>query len=147
MCLSSNGADLISFPVDKIDNLRLHKEIKLNLSLQVLNNTREPPPQTSPYHEITSCYTASTDLGCLFPFIVATGCPYEQRPPPPPPKAVSFYVVQAQGYRTKLLRAPPGSLTCSVYSTVTRDLGLTSHPKDSNRLVDPVYNSIKLYIT
>ena len=25
---------------------------------------------------------------------------------------------------------PPGSLTCSVYSTVTRDLGLTAHPKD-----------------
>ena len=35
-----------------------------------------------------------------------------------------------QGYRTKLLRIPPGSLTCSAYSTVTRDLGLTSHPKD-----------------
>ena len=27
-----------------------------------------------------------------------------------------------QGYRTKLLRAPPGSLTCSMYSNVTRDL-------------------------
>ena len=27
-----------------------------------------------------------------------------------------------QGYRTKLLRIPPGSLTCSVYDTVTRDL-------------------------
>ena len=35
-----------------------------------------------------------------------------------------------QGYRTKLLRAPPGSLTCSAYSTVTRDLGLTFHPQD-----------------
>ena len=31
----------------------------------------------------------------------------------------------------KLLRIPPGSLTCSVYSTVTRDLGLKSHPKDN----------------
>ena len=35
-----------------------------------------------------------------------------------------------QGYRTKLLRALPGCLTCLAYSTVTRDLGLTSHPKD-----------------
>ena len=34
-----------------------------------------------------------------------------------------------QGYRTKLLRALPGSLTCSVYSTIIRDLGLKSHPK------------------
>ena len=32
---------------------------------------------------------------------------------------------------TKLLRAPPGSLTCSVYSTVTRDLGLTSDSRDN----------------
>ena len=30
-----------------------------------------------------------------------------------------------QGYRTKLLRPPPCSLTCSLYSIVTRDLGLT----------------------
>ena len=30
-----------------------------------------------------------------------------------------------QGYRTKLLRALSGSLTCSLYSTVTWDLGLT----------------------
>ena len=28
------------------------------------------------------------------------------------------------------LIGPPGSLTCSVYSTVTWDLCLTSHPKD-----------------
>ena len=34
-------------------------------------------------------------------------------------------------YRTKLLRILPGTLTCSAYSTVTRDLGLTSHPKDN----------------
>ena len=27
-------------------------------------------------------------------------------------------------------RIPPGSLTYSAYSTVTRDLGITSHPKD-----------------
>ena len=52
-------------------------------------------------------------------FIVATGCPSDG------------YLLRGivQGYRTKLLRAPPGSLTCSAYSTVTRDFGLTSHPK------------------
>ena len=33
-------------------------------------------------------------------------------------------------YRTKLLRAPPGSLTLLVYRTVTGDLCLMSHPKD-----------------
>ena len=36
-----------------------------------------------------------------------------------------------QEYRTKLLKAPPGSVTCSAYITVTRDLGLKSHPKDN----------------
>ena len=35
-----------------------------------------------------------------------------------------------QGYRTKQLRARPGSLACAAYSTVTRDLGLTSHQKN-----------------
>ena len=40
-----------------------------------------------------------------------------------------------QGYRTKLLRVPPGSLTCSTYSTVTRDLGLTSHPTDKGHVL------------
>ena len=60
-------------------------------------------------------------------FIVATGCPSERRPPRG--RLVLRGIVQ--GYRTKLLRAPPGSLTCSVYSTVTRDLGLKSHPKDN----------------
>ena len=34
-------------------------------------------------------------------------------------------------YRKKLLRIRPGSFTCSAYSTVTRDLSLTSHPKDN----------------
>ena len=33
-----------------------------------------------------------------------------------------------QGYKTKLLRAPHGSFTCLAYSSVTRDLGLRSHP-------------------
>ena len=32
----------------------------------------------------------------------------------------------------KLLRAMPGSFTCSAYSTVTWDLGLTSHLKDKS---------------
>ena len=34
-----------------------------------------------------------------------------------------------QGYRTKLLRTPPGSSMCSAYRTVTWDLGLKSRPK------------------
>ena len=57
-------------------------------------------------------------------FIVATGCPSERHPQ----KIV--VTGDVQDYRTKPLRAPPGSLTCSVYSTVTRDLGLKSHLKD-----------------
>ena len=59
-------------------------------------------------------------------FIVATGCPSERCPQ----KTVSCYG-GVQGYRTKLLRIPPGTLTCSMYSTITWDLGLTSHLKDS----------------
>ena len=34
------------------------------------------------------------------------------------------------GYRTKLLKIPPGSLMRSAYSTFTRDLSLMPHPKD-----------------
>ena len=48
-----------------------------------------------------------------------------------PQKTVSCYVGIVQGYSTKLLRAQLGSLTCSMYSTVTRDIGLKSHPKDN----------------
>ena len=74
---------------------------------------------------------AMTTFLCLIDyfrlFIVATGCPSERRPQ----KTVSCYGGIVQGYSTKLLRIPPGSLTCSAYSTVTRDLGLTSHPKDN----------------
>ena len=58
-------------------------------------------------------------------FIVATGCLSERHAQ----NTVSCYGGIVQRYRTKLLRAPPGSLlTCSVYSTVTRDLGLKSYP-------------------
>ena len=63
-------------------------------------------------------------------FIVPTGCPSERRPPPAR-KTASCYGGIVQGYRTKLLRASPGPLTCSVCSTVTRDLGFKSHPKDN----------------
>ena len=35
-----------------------------------------------------------------------------------------------KGYRTKLLRILPGSLTCLAYSSITGDLGLTSHLED-----------------
>ena len=42
-------------------------------------------------------------------FIVATGCPSEQCPQ----KTLSYYRVIVQGYRMKLLRAPPGALTLS----------------------------------
>ena len=37
----------------------------------------------------------------------------------------------SERYRMKLLRIPPGSFTCSAYSTITQDHGLTSHPKDN----------------
>ena len=57
-------------------------------------------------------------------FIAATGCPSEHRPQ----KTVIRGIVQ--GYRRKQLRALPGSITFSAYSTVTRDLSLSSHPKD-----------------
>ena len=73
--------------------------------------------------------TASSDcwsVGYFCLFIIATGCPSEQCPQ----KTVSFYGEIVQGYRTKLLRAPPSSLMCLAYSTVTRDLGLTAHLKD-----------------
>ena len=36
-----------------------------------------------------------------------------------------------QGYRTKLLRALSGSLTCSVNNTVTQDLSLKFHANDN----------------
>ena len=52
--------------------------------------------------------------------------PLPPRPPPPRRRLVVTGIVQG----TKLLRIPPGSLTCSAYSIVTPDLGLTSHPKD-----------------
>ena len=39
-------------------------------------------------------------------------------------------VVTGDSARAKLGRAPPDSLTCSVYSNVTRDFGLKFHPKD-----------------
>ena len=51
-------------------------------------------------------------------------------PDAPTPKDGYLLRGIVQGYRTKLLRAPPGSLTCPAYSTVKRDLGLMSHPKD-----------------
>ena len=44
---------------------------------------------------------------------------------------ISIILVWLFPFRTKLLRDPSGSLTCSVYRTVTRDLGVKSHPKDS----------------
>ena len=36
-----------------------------------------------------------------------------------------------QGYRTRLLSVPHGSVTYSAYSTVTQDLVLTSHLKEN----------------
>ena len=64
-------------------------------------------------------------------FTVATGCPSERRPQKTAGRYGGSLRGIVQGYRTKLLRAPPGSFTCSVYRTVTRDLGLKSHPKDN----------------
>ena len=56
----------------------------------------------------------------------------------PRKRLVLWWIVQ--GYRTKLLRATPGSLVCSVYSIVTWDLCLKSHPKEKlliDRLTRP----------
>ena len=73
-------------------------------------------------------------------FIVTTGSPSERRFQ----KTVSCYGGMVQGYRTKLLMVPPGYLTCSSNSTVTRNLSIKSHPKDRNCSVgqprDQTYN-------
>ena len=54
-------------------------------------------------------------------------------PPPPPPGGYLLWRT-VPGYRTKLLRAPPGSLRWSAYSTVIWELGL----KSSKRQLEPV---------
>ena len=59
-------------------------------------------------------------------FIVATGCPSDNAP-----RRRTVVTGIVQGYRTKQLRAPSGSSTCSVLSAVTWDLGLKSYPKDN----------------
>ena len=57
---------------------------------------------------------------------LSTGFPSERRP-----RRRLVVTGDSARYRTKLLRILPGSLTCLAYSTVTWDLGLTSHPKDN----------------
>ena len=59
--------------------------------------------------------------------IFPNGCPSERRPR-------RRLVVRGDSAR-KLLTAPSGSLTCSVYSTITREHGLKSHPKDNQYLL------------
>ena len=56
-------------------------------------------------------------------FIVATGCPSERRPQ----KTVSCYGDSA---RIKDETTENSAWFFNVHSTVTRDLGLKSHPKD-----------------
>ena len=51
-------------------------------------------------------------------------------PPPPRRLVVTGDGAKIQEETTESSAWPPGSLTCSEYITVTRDLGLTSHPKD-----------------
>ena len=69
---------------------------------------------------------------CLF--IVATGCPSERHPPPPLQRRlvvtgdsarIQVETTESSAWFFNVLGViPPGSLTCSVYSTFTRDLGL-----------------------
>ena len=70
--------------------------------------------------EVTQLLTNLVCFVCFHLFIVATGCPSE------PCFTEDGYLLRGivQGYRRKLLRAPTCFLTCSVYSTVTQDLGL-----------------------
>ena len=91
---------------------------------------------------------AKSDTLVISVYNLATGSPSERCPPPPPPpprrligggggggggkreeKKRKGVVL---GYRTKLLRIPPGSFTCFAYNTVTWDLRLASHPKDNS---------------
>ena len=62
---------------------------------------------------------------CSLSFILASGCTCQRCPRRQSLRGTVL------GYRKKLLRASPGSLTYALYSTVTRDLGLKSHPKDN----------------
>ena len=91
----------------------------------LLNNLKRT--QTMAFSKYFSGYNVSSRFLWLFSFIY---CRY--RLPILATPAEDGYLLRGivQGYRTKLLRNPPGSLTCSAYSTVTRDLGSTSHPKD-----------------
>ena len=64
-------------------------------------------------------------IGYFGLFIIDTGCLSEQLPQ----KMVSCYGGYCK-HTGQTNESPPGSLTCSVYSTITKDLGLTSHLKD-----------------
>ena len=84
-------------------------------------------------NESTNCLiclaTQKLDLMLVYflLFIVTFSCPSEQRPK----MTVSCYRGIVQGYRTKLPRVLPGSLTCSAYSTIAWDPGLQSYWKDN----------------
>ena len=83
----------------------------LNLSLSLsLSLFLSPPPML-------------IEFVCFHLFIVAPGCPSERHPR-------RQLVVTGNSARIQD-EAPPGSLTCSAYSTVTRDLELKSYSKDN----------------
>ena len=65
--------------------------------------------------------------GWLFPFIYCR-CRFPIRETAPEDGKLLWGIVL--GYKTKLLRALPGSLACPAYIIVTWDLGFTSCPKE-----------------
>ena len=61
-------------------------------------------------------------LGYFPLFIVATSYPSEPR---------LVVIGDSARIQDEITESLPGSLTCLAYSTVTRDLGLISHPKNN----------------
>ena len=77
-------------------------------------------------------YDGGFVLGGFYPmggFVLGGFCPWGFCPGGVCPRVVCSTL--SARIQDETLRALPGSLTCSVYSTVTRDLGSKSHPKDN----------------
>ena len=117
--------------VAPIHQSHVHERIKTSLTTFEKGHSRNISANwrlEATYSVVLTCYWTNwiSLEHWLFPFI------YRRYRLPiwvTPPELLLLGIVQ--GYWTKLLRIPPGSLTCLAYSTVTRDLGLTSHPKDN----------------
>ena len=80
-------------------------------------------PVSGIQHVVSSTANPKMTRGLII-FVYLSSLPVDHLSDAPRRRLVVTGIVQ--GYR-----APPGSLTCSVYSTVTRYLGLKSHPKDN----------------